>query len=172
MIRLCLDNTTYISDICQTSNNLMEFGNIYGKYYGSSTRIDGGEIWNPTDGYLNKNVSIQIKISDNSEWVTIFDQNVNFCEEIIKIKKQEINELLEFEKNIAISQGRNPEIDDIITYSQQNIQKISNGESCDICFGSKITLKNDLYEVILYLRELHRFSGEVQISGCSYNLIK
>lgn len=172
MIRLCLDNITYLSESFQNPINLLESGSIYGKYYGSSTRIDGGEIWHPTKGYLNQNVHIQVKLSDKSDWITIFNQYVNFCEEFVKIKQHENNDLVEFEKKIADTEGRNPNITDIMDDTEQNIQKIRSGESCDICFGSKITLRNDLYEVVLHLRDLHRFEGEVQISGCTYNLIK
>ena len=51
------------------------------------------------------------------------------------------------------------------------IQEILKGKVCNIGCMSSIQLENDACALNLNLRDLHRFEGEVQISGFSYEMI-
>ena len=173
MIRLCLNGEEYLSSepkLC-SEDKLLESGHISGNYYGSSSRLTGGEIWHPQRVYSTLRISIHYKLPDHSDWRVIFDQDVDFCEESVCAEEIQTAQWIDFEK----SNDKTDEIEQNIQSLTNNknfvIERIRAGTVCNFQSGSKIIIKNDTYEVILYLRDLHRFEGEVQISGCTYKLL-
>lgn len=173
MIKLFLNGEEYMSSENEKSNcnKLLESGFIHGNYYGSSTCIIGKDIWHPENGYSIIRISIQIKISEESDWLIIFDQNIDFCEESIKLIELQNLKLIELEKNITNNDDKKQNIQKLINNNNRFIDKIRSGIICNVSSGTKIIIKNDLYEVILFFRDLHRFEGQVQISGCCYKLL-
>jgi hypothetical protein len=174
MIRLCLNGEEYLSSVNDRSNtnNPFESGHISGIYFGSSTRISGGEIWHPQKGYLPQRISIQTKLPEESTWKTLFEQDVDFLEESIKLEEIDSNMWFEFQKKIAQEKGKEFDTKKFIENKNKTIEGIRTGTICKLCSGTKITIKNESYEVILFFRDLHRYEGEVQISGCRYKLIQ
>lgn len=159
MIRLCLDNEEYLSSENDRAifSNPLDSGSIHGIYYGSSTRISGGEIWHPRTGYVSRKISIEVKFPEEKEWKTIFEKYVNFQEELVKHEEIE---------------GKEKQTERSIEKRNKTIQGIRDGTICNISAGSRITISNESYEVILFFRDLHRFEDEVQISGCGYKLLQ
>jgi hypothetical protein len=172
MIRLCLDDNEYLSSANDGVNfdNPLESGHIHGNYYGSSTRISGGEIWHPQRGYIGRKISIQVKLSEDKEWSTIFEKYVNFQEESIKYEDIKSAKWINV-KNQILAEGKEPETEKFVRYKNKTIQGIRDGTICNIRTGSKITISNESFEVTLFFRDLHRYEGEVQISGCGYKLL-
>jgi len=134
---LYLDDILYISEY---NENPINYGCLKGKYYGSTTRLFGGEIWDKSNGYKIIKIKIEIINIDSYEKQIIYEEIINFYEELKK------NENL-LNKNI-------------------------NNNICNIVSGDYLILKNNLYEIKLNFRDLHRWNGEVQLSGCVYKLIK
>lgn len=206
-IILLLDDKEYLSEYCK---NPITKGIFYGRYFGSSTRIPGGEIWNPKLGYLN--IKITIKILQDDNWITIFEERIDSREQLIKTihsicdddkerhlerkySEKELKEILEmngFEKKEIIEKIN--ELDNLSEFekisqleiindyliqesfryieSDKNNQiKMIADEKISPYFVSNIYLQNEKYKINLTLRDLHRFAGEVQISGCTYELI-
>lgn len=168
-VRLCLDGITYISTYLDPIKyDPINFGYISGNYYGSSTRIDGGEIWHPVTGYNIIQVRLQILV--DSTWQTLFEEIVDFCEEVVKLTELKYNDIICFERFIARQDGMDPEPEILSVLEQKAIEinsirtgLVRNANTCDSVF-----LSNENYEIYLNLRDLHRWDGEVQISGCKY----
>ena len=173
MIRLCLNGKEYLSSECNlhSEDKPFESGHVSGNYYGSSTRIAGGEIWHPQRGYLTLRISIQYKLPEDLDWRNIFDEDVNFCEESVRAEELQYAQWIDFEKSNDMVDEIEANIQSLIDNKNLVIERIRAGTICNFQSGSKITLRNDTYEVILNFRDLHRFECEVQISGCSYKLI-
>lgn len=204
---LFLDDNEYLSANCE---NPAENGFISGKYYGSSSRISGGEIFNPKFGYSL--IKITLKIFQDDNWVTIFEETIDSREKLIdeinvqcaydiksfsrmKLSEKNLKHLVShgaYENNDIIEKIKElDKLDEIEKIEQiekinelynlemlrcfeeqknNNIKIIMEGRESPY-FVDKIHLNNEKYNVILNLRDLHRFNGEVQISGCSFKLI-
>lgn len=149
----------------------LESGYIMGSYYGSSSRIEGGEIWNPTSGYAKLFIRILVNIPEESKIHVIFEQYVDFVEECVKLEELKSISSMKLEKFLAEKEEREPSFQKLLENKNKVIEGIRAGITCNAITGTKIVLKNELYEVVLFLRDLHRFEGEVQISGCRYKLL-
>lgn len=168
VVRLCLDGKEYLSS---QSDEPIKAGFMYGNYFGSSTRLSGGDIWHPQTGYNTMRISLEIKSDGKTSWTPIFDQVVNFCEELVKIKESAYSNYLDLEITLSHMDQKTPDLERILNNHNQMIAGIRNGSICNVSTGSHIELKNKSYIVFLDLRDLHRFECEVQISGCRYKSI-
>lgn len=164
-VKLFINNNEYLSEYC---DNQSIKGRAYGKYFGSSTRIPGGEIWHPSTGYNSLQIAVEIKL-ENDNWIRVFDEVINFQDKIlhqfIENNDKELQMCMEF---------CNPSPDELEKMEQNKnikIQEILNGILCEFNSLSNIQVSNDHCKLNLSLRDLHRFEGEVQISGFSYELI-
>jgi hypothetical protein len=174
MIQVYLNGKEYLSSTIHKVqfNNPLKSGCVQGFYYGSSTRLNGGEIWHPQNGYSTLRILVQVLPFEESEWVIIYDQDVDFKQEAIKFAQIQNKMNIEFEKLISKSIGNEIDIKNLIKNNDLTIQGISSGTVCNLFTGSEIILTNEQYEVTLFLRDLHRYEGEVQISGLRYKLLQ
>ena len=75
---LFINDEKYLSEYCE---NPIEKGIIPGGYFGSGSRIPKGEIWKPDTGYIN--IKITLKIFQDNNWITIFDEMIDSHEQLI-----------------------------------------------------------------------------------------
>ena len=164
-IKLFVDGIEYLQHYSDTASTKTY---VPGGYYGASTRTPGGEIWHPETGYKLLKITLIIKLDDKN-WTTVFDEVVNFQEHILEIFKAE-NER-NFETYVKICNPSPTELEEMERINREKIDEMLSGKSCEVNESLGIVVKNDRCKLTLYLRELYRFEGEVQISSFSYELI-
>jgi len=172
--RLIVDGCIYLSKNNSNSGNTRDNGEFHWCYYGSSSRIIGGVVWHPSKGYR------KLRVSVSYNWGMVFGEFFNdvLFDAEIDFKKHIIDALVD--ENIK-------QADDLHGFSEMNSsektslvhdrdlirQQIMSGElASDVTSIMKISLRIDSYYVEIHLRDLHRFEGEVQISGLTYRKIK
>jgi len=111
---------------------------------------------------------LEIRLNDGN-WFRVFDSPVNFQEHILQSYITRKNKHTEIYKQIC-----NPtlkELEELERYKNKIIQGILIGSVCEFDSFDPIKLSNDRCKLNINLRDLHRFEGEVQISGFSYELM-
>lgn len=163
-VKLLIDDQEYLMNHCEKYD--IE-GFLHGNYLGSSTRISGGEIWHPNKGFSIIKITLQINL--NNEWVTIFDRIINCQEEMIKYFNAIFTENI---SNLSLEDENGLEF--LKEFEKEKnicIQNAIEGKLVNFSPFIGIRLENEQCQIELHLRYLYRFSGEVQISGCTYKML-
>lgn len=133
---------------------------IFGKYYGSSTRIGSiGEVYSPGSETPYPDVHLQIvEVSESGVENVVFDATFNvkdFC--ISLVTEMQVQESFFSKEDMAKIQE----------HQQHNVDKIRAGTYCPLGEFDKMKLPGE-HNVTVYFRALHRLGGNVEISSVSY----
>ncbi len=130
-------------------------------YLGSSTRIgEEGNIFTPELGYLDNHIRI-VEYDHSGAETVIFNKTINFMNPVVEMLQEILNEMTSCSSLYS---------EECLLNHLKKIEKVKENKYCPIDGFTSITFEDDVTNktVVFNFRDLHRFGGEVEMSGISY----